>query len=221
LAGYWYVFVSIPIFQFILFRWYFRLVLWFRLLWKISRLNLHLSAANPDRCGGIAFLGKSAYAFAPILFAQGAMLAGTIGNRVLYERQNLLDFKMDAIGLIVFVVLAILAPLVIFTPGLANAQRKSTAEYGLLATRCVFGFEGKWMHGQDTNVRELLETEDIRSLAEIGEIYSVVGEMSLIPFKVNDIIYLVVAAAAPMLPLLLTVFSFQEILRFVIKLIVK
>ena len=32
LAGYWYVYVSIPVFQFILLRWYLRLGIWFRLL---------------------------------------------------------------------------------------------------------------------------------------------------------------------------------------------
>src|SRR4029077_7914116 len=32
LAGYWYAFVSIPIFQFILLRWYMRFAIWFRFL---------------------------------------------------------------------------------------------------------------------------------------------------------------------------------------------
>jgi hypothetical protein len=71
-AGCWYAFVSIPIFQFILLRWYMRLVLWFRLLWRISRLNLHLSAAHPDRPAGLAFweraptpLGRSSLPRAP------------------------------------------------------------------------------------------------------------------------------------------------------------
>ena len=36
-AGYWYVFVSVPIFQFILLRWYLRFLLWFSLLWCASR----------------------------------------------------------------------------------------------------------------------------------------------------------------------------------------
>jgi len=48
-AGYWYAFVSIPIFQFMLLRWYMRLLVWFRFLWQVSRLNLHLTAAHPDR----------------------------------------------------------------------------------------------------------------------------------------------------------------------------
>ena len=89
LAGYWYMLVSIPIFQFILMRWYLRLVIWFRLLWQISRLDLRLSAAHPDRSGGIGFVGKASYAFGPMLFAQGALMAGLIASRVLYEGRDL------------------------------------------------------------------------------------------------------------------------------------
>jgi len=84
-AGLWYVFVSIPIVQFLLLRWYLRLFIWFRFLWHVSRINLHLIPTHPDRSAGLAFLGKSAYAFGPILFAQGAMLAGLVGSRVLYR----------------------------------------------------------------------------------------------------------------------------------------
>ncbi|HXP87818.1 MAG TPA: hypothetical protein VN841_24005 [Bryobacteraceae bacterium] len=49
LSGYWYAYVGIPIFQFILLRWYMRFLLWFRSLWQVSKLTLHLSAAHPDR----------------------------------------------------------------------------------------------------------------------------------------------------------------------------
>jgi hypothetical protein len=73
-AGIWYVFVSVPIAQFILLRWYLRFFIWYRFLWQVSRIELNLIATHPDRCGGLAFLGRSAYAFGPILFAQGAML---------------------------------------------------------------------------------------------------------------------------------------------------
>ena len=88
-AGYWYAFVSIPIFQFILLRWYLRLLIWFWFLWRVSRLNLCLISTHPDRAGGLAFLGKSTYAFGPILFAQGVLLAGLIASRILYEGAEL------------------------------------------------------------------------------------------------------------------------------------
>ena len=118
MAGYWFAFVSIPMFQFILLRWYMRLVLWFRVLWRISRLNLHLTAAHPDRSGGIGFLGQSSYAFGPILFAQGALLSGVIASRILYQGQSVLSFKTEAVGLIAALVLFILGPLIMFTPQL-------------------------------------------------------------------------------------------------------
>jgi hypothetical protein len=40
LAGYWMGFVSLPIFQFLLLRWYFRLFVWARFLWQVSRIKL-------------------------------------------------------------------------------------------------------------------------------------------------------------------------------------
>jgi len=57
-AGYWYGFVSIPIFQLLLFRWYFRLFIWARFLWQVSRLDLQLKPAHPDRAGGEFWMGS-------------------------------------------------------------------------------------------------------------------------------------------------------------------
>jgi hypothetical protein len=219
-AGYWYAFVSIPIFQFILLRWYMRLVLWFRLLWQISRLNLHLSAAHPDRSAGIGFLGHSSYAFAPILFAQGSLMAGLIASRVLYEGRSLLSFKMEAAGFVILFVLFILGPLLMFTPGLERAQRKGSAEYGLLANRYVFGFEEKWIKVVP-ETSELLGTEDISGLADLGSSYFVVGEMRIVPFGLKDVTRLAAATAAPFLPLSLTVFSVPQVLDFLVKVIFK
>ncbi len=64
-AGYWYVFFSIPFFQFILARWYLRLFIWYRLLGSISRLHWRLYAAHPDRAGGINFLAPPLMRFSP------------------------------------------------------------------------------------------------------------------------------------------------------------
>ena len=217
LAGYWYAFVSIPLFQFILLRWYMRLVIWFRLLFQVSRLNLNLTAAHPDRAGGIGFLGGSSYAFAPILFAQGALLAGWIANRVLYEGRGLLSFEMEAAGFVGFFVLCILGPLLMFTAQLDRTQRKGSAEYGLLANRYVFGFEEKWIRGGTPETSELLGTADLQSLADLANSYSVVREMRIVPFGYEDILWLGAAAAAPLLPLALIIVSPEELLMRLIK----
>jgi hypothetical protein len=219
LAGCWYVWVSIPIFQFILLRWYVRLVIWFRLLWQISRLNLHLSAAHPDRAGGIGFLGKSSYAFAPILFAQGALLSGLIATRVVYEGRDLLSFKMEAAGFVGFFVLVILGPLVMFAPLLDRTQRKGSAEYGLLANRYVFGFEDKWMRADDTKTSGLLGAQDIQSMADMAKIYSNARQTRLVPFGSKEITSLAITSAVPLLPLALTMFSVPQLLRFLVKIV--
>ena len=100
----------LPIVQFVLLRWYWRLFIWYRFLWQVSRIELRLISTHPDRCAGLAFLGRSAYAFSPLLFAQGCMLAGIVATRVLYLGQNLGSFKLQVIGFIAFFVLAILGP---------------------------------------------------------------------------------------------------------------
>lgn len=218
-AGLWYVFVSIPFFQFILLRWYLRLVIWFRFLWQISRLDLHLVPTHPDRSAGLAFLGKSAYAFGPLLFAQGAMLAGVIASRVLYRGESLLSFKLQIAGFIVLFVIVVLGPLSMFTPQMARAKRKGLADYGLLAQHYVDRFERRWVLEDQAPSEELLGSADIQSLADLGNSYAMVREMRPVPFGLDDISRLAAATAIPLLPLLLTVFSPDELIVRILKML--
>jgi len=218
-AGFWYVFISIPIFQLILLRWYLRLFIWFYFLWRVSRLNLHLVPTHPDRSAGLAFLGKSAYAFGPILFAQGANLAGLVATRVLYRGESLVSFKLQIAGFIAFFVLAMLGPLLMFSPAMARAKRKGLADYGQLAQRYVDGFEQRWIAAERAPSEELLGAADIQSLADLGNSYAMVRDMRSIPFGLEDITRLAAATAAPLLPLLLTIFSPEDLLMRIIKIV--
>ena len=53
LAGIWFSYLSLPIFQFLLCRWYFRMFVWARFLWQVSRIELTLMPTHPDRVGGL------------------------------------------------------------------------------------------------------------------------------------------------------------------------
>jgi hypothetical protein len=211
-AGFWYVFVSIPIAQFILIRWYVRFFIWYRFLWQVSRIPLNLVSTHPDRSGGLGFLGALSYAFGPVLFGQGAMLAGLIASRVLNHGDPLLSFKLRAGGFVVFFVCVIFAPLIVFTRQMASSRREGLAEYGLLAERYVQGFQDKWIVNYGSNSGELLGTGDIQSLADLGNSYTVVNEMRMVPFGLRDMTRLAVATAAPMAPLLLLVWSPEEVI---------
>jgi hypothetical protein len=218
-AGFWYVFVSIPIFQFILLLWYLRILIWFRFLWRVSRINLNLIPTHPDRCAGLAFLGKGAYAFGPILFAQGAMLAGVLTSRILYRGESLQSFKLQIAGFIAFFILAIFGPLTMFTPRMARAKNKGLADYGLLAQSYVERFQRKWIVHDLTPDEDLLGAADIQSLADLGNSYALVREMRVIPFGLQDIARLAATTAVPLLPLLLTIFSPEELIMRTIKVV--
>jgi hypothetical protein len=216
-AGVWYVFVSIPMLQFILLRWYVRFFIWFRFLWHVSKIDLNLIPTHPDRAAGLAFLGKSVYAFSPILFAQGSMLAGLVASRVLYRGEHLQDFKLEIFGFIAFFVMAVLGPLVMFTPRLAAVRRNGLADYGQLAQQYVDSFDHRWVRADVASSEPLLGAADIQSLADLGNSYAMVREMRPVPFGLDDISRLAAVTAAPFLPLLLTVWSPEELIARVLQ----
>jgi hypothetical protein len=214
-AGYWLVFVSIPIFQFLLLRWYFRFFLWFWLLFRISRLDLKLVPIHADRTGGLGFLGVSTNAFAPLLVAQGVVLAGVIASQIFYAGRALPDFKVGIVGSIAFFIVVTLIPLVVFAPRLAEARRSGLGDMGRLASRYGMQFEEKWFGSQAAS--ELLGSGDIQSLADLGNSFGVVQEMRFLPFGWRDVTRLAVITSSPFLPLLLTVFSLEDFATYLIK----
>src|SRR5204862_1216499 len=137
LAGWWFGCVSLPLFQFILLRWYFRLFIWARFLWHVSRIELKLVPTHPDRCGGLEFLASVCTAFAPVLLAQGALLAGTLANQIFYAGAKLSQFKVEIIAMLAVALFAVLGPLLVFIPVLGHAKRVGLREYGSLAQRYV------------------------------------------------------------------------------------
>jgi len=219
-AGYWYAFVSIPIFQFLLLRWYMRLLVWGWFLWRVSRLDLQLVCTHPDRSGGLAFLGKSAYAFAPILLAQGTLLAGLIANRVLFEGADLLSFKLEAVTLVSFFVLFVFGPQLAFTPKMALAKQAALSEYGLLATDYVRGFEEKWVRGPSATRQDLLGTADLQSLADLAGSFDVVREMRFVPFGWRDVTRLALTTIVPLAPLALFEFSPEDLIFRLLKIVI-
>jgi hypothetical protein len=146
------------------------------------------------------------------------MLAGLIASRVLYRGESLLSFKLQIGGFVAFFVFAILGPLLMFTPRMASARRKGLADYGLLAQRYVESFEQKWVL-RDPVSSELLGAADIQSLADLGNSYALVRDMRPVPFGLDDITRLAAATAAPLVPLLLTILSPEELILRIIKVV--
>jgi hypothetical protein len=211
-AGYWYVFISRPVFQFIFIRWYFRIIIWARFLWQTSRLELNLIPTFPDRAAGLGFLGMSCAAFAPILVGHGSMLAGLMANPIFYAGAKLTDFKMEIAGSLVFLLLLVLGPLLFFSPHLLKAKRTGLSEYGILAGRYVREFDLKWVHGGATHDEPLIGSNDIQSLADMANSFQVIRDILPFPFGRDTVIQTVVFAVLPVLPLVLTMIPLEKLI---------
>jgi len=219
-AGWWLGAVSLPLFQFLLLRWYFRLFIWARFLWQVSRLGLQLQPMHPDRCGGLGFLAGTSYAFSPVLLAQGSLVAGYCANQIFYAGAKLLDFKMDVIGVVAVMVFAVLGPLLVFSAPLADAKRRGTREYGTLAQRYVREFDEKWLRGRAPADEPFVGSADIQSLADLGNSFEVVKGMRLVPFTTQAVVQLAAITVAPVVPLTLTMISLEELLGRLVKIVI-
>lgn len=213
LAGLWYGYVSLPIFQFLLCRWYFRLFIWARFLWQVSRIELSLVATHPDQVGGLSFISGQVYAFTVLAVAHGALLAGNLANRIFFVGAALTQFTVEIALVVIFLLCVVLGPLLVFAPQLAQAKRQGLRDYGTLAERYVREFDAKWLRGGAPADEPLVGSSDIQSLADFSGCYEVVRSMHPVPIKRDDVLRLVVATLAPIVPLALTMMSLEELLK--------
>jgi hypothetical protein len=217
LATYWLLWISLPFFQFIMLRWFFRLILWTRFLWQVSRLNLQLVPTHPDLCGGLGFLSNTVYAFIPLLLSLGVLFSGSVANWLLYEGKKLLDYKLEILTVVATGIFLVLGPLLVFSKSLSAARRKGLAEYGTLVQNYVREFDHKWLRGGAPEGEPFIGSADIQSLADLNNSFDVIRSMRFVPFTKETILQLAIITLVPFLPLTLTMFSLDELIDRILK----
>jgi hypothetical protein len=219
-AGYWYLFVGLPLFQFLIFRWIYRMYIWSRFLWKTSKLDLRLSAAHPDGAGGLGFLGKSLTPFGTIMFAMSVVVSGAIASRIIFAGAKLDSFAASYIALLVIAILIFAGPLLVFSPKLMQLKYKGTLQYSLLANRYTQLFGQKWTAAEPGSGDEsFLGSGDIQSLADMGNSFELVHKTRVLPAEISDLVMLAIPAIIPALPLLTTVMPLTDILKGLLRLV--
>jgi hypothetical protein len=198
LAGRWYAYFSVPLCQFLIFRWGLRYVNWALFLFRIARLPLRLLSPHPDRAGGLGFLEKASMAFAPILFSQSALLVAVLMH-VAPTELGFGSYQLAAGTLFIAGAVIVLAPLTFFFFQLSAAKGRGSLEYGELTSRWIRAFDGRWLRGE-----EQPPDGDLGGLAPASSNYQAAKSMRLVPIGLTSVSGLAWATALPWLPFVLT-----------------
>jgi hypothetical protein len=201
LAGWWHMLVSLPLLLMLIFGWFWRLALWSRLLWRISRLELRLVASHPDGRAGLSFLGYSVRAFAAVALALAIIAAGRSARMVLASGELPIHTLVFDGALLLTVAALFVAPLLVFTPTLMRTWRQGALAYDALAERLGHAFERKWLASEaDQSARD---PADFSAAADLYSVVANVHAIRLVPVGLKDLIVIAVALLAPFAPVLL------------------
>ena len=216
-AGWWGALVAMPVVQFLCVRWFFRLFVWGRLLWQVSRIPMNLEPAHPDGTAGLHFIALTERAWWTLMLGMGAVLSGMIENKIFYTGATLLEFKVEIVGMVVLLVFMVFGPMLAFMPALIELKHHAIEEYGRLGQRYARDFDRKWIHAERPTEEPLLGSADIQSLADLRNSFLVVKDIRWTPFDVWDVVTLMTFVLIPLSPLLLTAFSVEELLDRLLK----
>jgi len=215
-AGGWYVAVSLPLFQFLLYRTIWSWLIWVRFLRRLSRLRLHLTPTHPDLAGGLNILGDSPYAIAVFIFAIGAVLSSALIMQVSYKGAPVVIYHKVFTVYLLLALMISFGPLLVFLGKLDRLRQQGLRDYGTLASRHTQLFDEKWINraGVTEDEGEVpLGSPDISSISSLKASYETVKRVRFFPFGLRALLVLAAAALIPMVPLMLMEFPLQKILK--------
>jgi hypothetical protein len=212
-AGWYAVLVSAPLFQFLLGLGLWKWLLWTFFAFKLSRRNLKLIATHPDGHGGLGFLGLTASAFAPVAFAATSVIGATWRHDILHNGTHLMDYRLDAIVLVVIIALVALGPLLFFVPRLAELRRRGIMEYGILGQIHSTEFHEKWILNRLGHEYEFLQAPESTTLANFGNSFEKIAQLKPFPADTGTLYVLAGSVAIPALPVILAVVPLTVVLK--------
>ncbi len=211
-AGWWLLLVSMPLLVVLELGWLWRLVLWTRFLWLMSRLGLRLIPAHPDHAAGLKFVDYSLRAFVPLGFILGVLAAGPMLDRVVHDGISPTHFKFTILGVAVAVLAVFVLPLLVFSQLLVAERRRGIFLYGALAATMGREFEKKWFTAQQPLDQQALSASDFSATTDLYAVAANAYAMKAVPLELKDLALLGLATLVPFVPVLLLAVPLNVIL---------
>lgn len=207
----WYWYVCLPVFRFLVFRWIWRLVLWWSFLRRLAALDLVLVPTHPDAAGGIGYLEVVQTQFGPLAAAVSVVQASALAEEIAAGRMQI-EGTFPAVAFVILLdAVLFVAPVLLFTGKLYSCRVRGLSRYMDFATDYVQRFDSKWIDAGTKPAEPVLGTADVQSLADLGTSVTQIQDMRIVVVSRRMIAGLAAAAVVPMLPLLLFKYPVTEL----------
>jgi hypothetical protein len=213
IAGYWSVFVTIPIVQFYLLRWFWRYFVWVFLLFRFSKCDLRLLPTHADKSGGLGIVLLAQRNFSMFFVAIGVILSGQLVADLIMDPDSFNTIRSEVVGFILLCILLLLFPLSFFSKSLYKTKSEGLLRLSTLSTDLSRKFEREWVNDQP--VDHILEKREIDPslIYDYAGMYNSVEELRVVPVTLQAIISLGLLLFLPFTPLLFIHFSIGELMQ--------
>lgn len=204
---------STPLFQFLMFRWIWRFLVWTVMLYRISKMPLNLSPLHPDRCAGLGFLSIYPTVFTGFIFALSSVVAASIAKELTLSKVSG-DLVWVWMGCWVSLILILfVGPMLVFVRILSMRREQAMLDFGRLCSRHHQAFHFKWMQQGDANNADLLDSSDSVVLANLNSAVDTLNQMKAFPIDKATVIQILLASALPLLIAATKLMSLSDILK--------
>jgi hypothetical protein len=218
-AGWWSILVTRAVFLFLLLTWLWRGLILGLLLWRISRLDLRLVPAHADQAGGLGFVDVAVQVLVPVVFAISAVVAASFGHEVRYHGRPVASYYNLMALLVLLSLFFILGPLLAFAGKLSRLKVTSRLNYGGLVAQHGRLVDRRWIRGETLEDDALLNAGELGPVVDIASMHEIVRGIRLVPFNMQPVLMVVVAALLPMVPVLALQIPLKEMLMKLVSLL--
>jgi len=219
-AGYWAVIISIPIFQFLLFRWLWRYFVWIILLFHLSRVKLNLMPTHADRAGGLGIIMLAQRSFNLIFVAGSVTISGQWIAQLLKHPDYFESIRGQGIAYIIICLVVLLIPLLFFMGKLFKTKNEGLLHMSNLGATLSRQFEREWIN--DLPIEKIITGKEVdpSMIFDYSGMYDSLQQLRTFPVTPRDILGMALILLVPFIPILFIHFSVVELLQKIAGLLV-
>jgi len=202
-AGWWNAAIGIPLFRlFVLFAFW-KLLIWSKFLFQLSRMHLNYQPMHADGCAGLSIFERVQFGFCGLVAALSVQFGCVIADAVSYGGHDVMSFRLPAVAFIVLMLLLLFTPLAAFIRPLSQACIRAEHVFHAWFNRASERVGTSLRQTSDEAITSGLSTSEISALTDASALYAGALRTRKIPVTKRALVAVLAAAVVPMfLPLL-------------------